>query len=121
MHLEYSYVPYILPASHYGERVALYYTLAWFDYHLRGSTDAYRRLVATSFDASADASSIGGGTYDPTAAVANPADPAAGNVPTRIEGLSVADRLSFYYRSEYALTAPDGTRATCEDLRAGCP
>ena len=30
-HLEYSYVPYILPASRLGERVAFYYTLAWFD------------------------------------------------------------------------------------------
>jgi dienelactone hydrolase len=121
MHLEYSYVPYILPASRYGERVSLYYTLAWFDYHLRGSTDAFQRLVATSFDGSADASSIGGGTYDPAAALANPTDPTAGNVPTMIEGMSVPDRLSFYYRSGYALTAPDGTRTTCADLRAGCP
>jgi hypothetical protein len=110
MHLEYSYVPYILPASRLGERVAFYYTLAWFDYYLRGSPDAYQRLVARTFDASADASAIGAGTYDPS----------VGNVPSTIAGLPVADRLSFYYLSEYALTAPDGTSATCADLRHGC-
>lgn len=110
MHLEYSYVPYILPASRLGERVAFYYTLAWFDYYLRGSPDAYQRLVAGAFDGSADASAIGAGTFDPV----------KGNVPSVINGLPVANRLSFYYLSEYALTAPDGISATCADLRAGC-
>jgi hypothetical protein len=110
-HLEYSYVPYILPASRLGERVAFHYTLAWFDYHLRGAPEAYQRLVAPVFDGSADASAIGGGTYDPS----------VGNVPSTIAGLPVADRLSFYYLSEYALTAPDGSTVTCVDMRAGCP
>jgi dienelactone hydrolase len=110
MHLEYSYVPYILPASRLGERVAFYYTLAWFDYYLRGSSAAFQRLVAHSFDGSADASAIGAGTYKPP----------AGNVPSKIGGLPVADRLSFYYVSEYSLTAPDGTKAACVDMRAGC-
>jgi len=41
-------------------------------------------------------------------------------VPSVINGLPVANRLSFYYLSEYALTAPDGTSATCADMRAGC-
>jgi dienelactone hydrolase len=109
-HLEYSYVPYILPASRLGERVAMYYTLAWFDYYLRGSSEAYQRLVATAFDGSADASAIGAGTYAPPAT----------NVPSTIGGLPVADRLSFYYLSEYALTGPDGAKAACADMRAGC-
>ena len=120
MHLEYSYVPYILPASRLGERVAFYYTLAWFDYYLRGQPDAYQRLVASSFDGSADASAIGGGTYDSAKALSNPSDPTAGNVPSVINGLPVADRLSFYYASSYALTAPDGGSSVCIDIRKGC-
>jgi hypothetical protein len=119
-HLEYSYVPYILPASTLGERVAFYYTLAWFDYYLRGSTAAFDRLVAASFDGSADASAIGGGTYDPSAAVAAPTDPAAGNLPHLIANLPVADRLSIYYESEYSLTTPGAQRVECADMRAGC-
>jgi len=122
MHLEYSYVPYILPASRLGERVAFYYTLAWFDRYLRGSSTAYDRLIGQTFDDSADVHSIGAGTYDPAAAAANPTDTAAGNVPYRIQGLPVADRLSFYYDSEYSLTPPGGTsKSTCPDMRAGCP
>jgi hypothetical protein len=123
MHLEYSYVPYILPASHYGERVAFYYTLAWFDRYLRGMASGYRRLVATRFDNSSDVHSIGGGTFSAARAAADPADPAAGNVPTTIAGLPVADRLSFYYDSEYSLTPPrrHAPRRVCLDMRAGCP
>ena len=122
MHLEYSYVPYILPASQLGERVAFYYTLAWFDRYLRGSKLAYRRLIATSFDNSSDLHSIGAGTYDPAAAAADPADTAAGNVPYKIRGLPVANRLSFYYDSEYSLTPPAQTvKRVCVDMRAGCP
>ena len=121
MHLEYSYVPYILPASSLGERVAFYYTLAWFDYYLRGDPTAFTRLVATTFDGSSDVHSIGAGSYSPQAAAADPTDPAAGNVPWKIAGLPVADRVSFYYESEYALTSPSGTKTTCSDMRAGCP
>ena len=120
-HLEYAYVPYILPASSLGERVAFYYTLAWFDYYLRHDPTGYQRLVAASFDRSADVHAIGAGAFSPTAAAANPTDPAAGNAPYLIAGLPVADRMSFYYESEYSLTAPDGTRAYCSDIRAGCP
>jgi dienelactone hydrolase len=122
MHLEYSYVPYILPASRVGERVAFYYTLAWFDRYLRGQSSGYDRLIAQTFDASSDAHSIGGGTYDPAAAAADPTNTAAGNVPYKIQGLPVANRLSFYYDSEYSLTPPaGGAKTTCLDMRAGCP
>lgn len=107
-HLEWTFVPYILSASRKGERVAMYYTLAWFDRYLKGGSqvqtdDATRRLTATAFDASADASSIGAGTWDPT----------AGNMPNMIAGESVADHLSIYYRSAYAL----GTDGECANLR----
>ncbi|MGI8492842.1 MAG: hypothetical protein ACR2KC_05580 [Acidimicrobiales bacterium] len=110
-HLEYSYVPYILPASSLGERVAFYYTLAWFDYELRHQSGGYQRLVATRFDRSADAHSIGAGGYSPT----------AGNVAYRIGGLPVADRLSFYYLSSYDLRQPAGPgRTVCPDMSVGC-
>jgi len=122
MHLEYSYVPYILPASRLGERVAFYYTLAWFDRYLRGSSAAYDRLVAQTFDNSSDVHSIGGGTYDRAAAAANPTDTTAGNVPYKIQGFPVTNRLSVYYDSEYSLTPPGGaSKATCLDMRASCP
>lgn len=121
MHLEYSYVPYILPASSMGERVAFYYSLAWFDYYLRGDPNAFTRLVANQFDSSSDAHAIGAGYYSPQAAAADPTDPAAGNLPYKIAGLPVADRFSFYYESEYSLTAPGGTKTACSDMRAGCP
>src|SRR6476646_3156528 len=54
-HLEYTYVPYILPASRLGERVAFYYTLAWFDRYVKGKSAAFKRLVAPRFDGSSDA------------------------------------------------------------------
>lgn len=122
MHLEWTYVPYILPASKTGERVAMYYTLAWFDRYLKGGgtldgaelsaeqaaqrADAARRLTATSFDNSADRSAIGAGAWDPTANA---------NVPHEIAGDAVAGHLSFYFRSAYAF---DGYG--CADMREGC-
>jgi dienelactone hydrolase len=116
-HLEYTYVPYILPASRLGERVAWYYTLAWLDRYVKGDRTALGRLTAKKFDGSADRSSIGAGTYDPEKAAANPADTTAGNVPYLIKGLPVTDRLSIYYESEYRI----GKKARCVDMRARCP
>lgn len=108
-HLEFSYIPLVLPASRYGERVAMYYTLAWFDRYVRGDASATERLTATRFDGSADASSIGAGTYD----VANNV-----NVPYKIKDDCVANRISFYQRSAYFL---NGGAANVEDMRArGC-
>jgi dienelactone hydrolase len=122
-HLEWTYVPYILAASSKGERVAMHYTLAWFDRWLKGerlgrsgaearapeiraqAEDARVRLTGEVFDDSADASAIGAGTYEPL----------AGNVPHTIEGDEVAEHLSFYFRSSYAFDGLD-----CDDLRAGC-
>jgi dienelactone hydrolase len=122
-HMEWTYVPYILAASSHGERVAMHYTLAWFDRWLKGephgrsgaearppqvraqAADARERLTATTFDDSADRSAIGTGTWQPP----------LGNLPHRIGGDHVTDHLSFYYRSSYAF---DGRH--CDDLYAGC-
>ena len=99
--------------SRYGQRVAAYYTVAWFDRYLKGredrriARDALARLTATTFDDSADVSAIDMGMFDP----------AAGNVPVTIEGLPVVDRLSFYRTSGYWLGK--GRAFQCEDMRTG--
>jgi hypothetical protein len=140
-HLTYSYIPYVLPANEIGERVAFYYTLAWLDEYLRGGRDpmlptadtAYRRLTSLGrYDQSADYNgnrvdrpaadvSFGAGTYSETAAAANPADQAAGNVPYEIKGIPIRNTLSFYYYSEYSLHDPGHGLRTCTDMLAGCP
>jgi len=119
-HLTYSYVPVVLPANELSERMASYYTLAWLDLELRHDPTAFQRLTAAKFDASADRHSIGAGVYDPTAA--NPTDPYSGNVPYTIAGIPVANAVSFYYQSEYALRDPrTGRPKSCVDMRAACP
>jgi dienelactone hydrolase len=114
-HLEYTYVPLVLPASQRGERFASYYTRAWFDRYLKGDRKADRRLTAKTFDGSIDGSAIGTGEYDHLAAAQRPTDRYAGNVPHTIAGIEVANAVSFYYTSQYAL---GGRR--CDDMRAGC-
>lgn len=116
--------------NRYAEIVSVYYTLAWFDRYLKGASrpgiarDAFRRLTATTFDGSADAHNISQGLFDPFAAARNLGDPYAGNVPYRLNGRPVADRLSFYFRSKCQLTLPgraDGRRVVSNDIRAeGC-
>jgi hypothetical protein len=119
-HLTYSYIPVVLPANELSERMASYYTRAWLDLELRHQASGYRRLVAKTFDASADRHSIGAGLYDPSKA--DPKDPYAGNVPYTIAGIKVADAVSFYYESAYALHDPRGGGvATCVDMRGECP
>ncbi|MGH8458139.1 MAG: thrombospondin type 3 repeat-containing protein, partial [Nevskiales bacterium] len=108
-HLEWTYIPLILPASRYGERVSMHYTLAWFDRYVRDQAAATQRLTATHFDTSADASSIGAGTYDPVS---------GNNVPYRINGRCVANHVSIYNRSAYWL---NGGAREAVNLRArGC-
>jgi pimeloyl-ACP methyl ester carboxylesterase len=123
------WVPSEPSGNRYAEIVSVYYTLAWFDRYLKGSgdagmaRDAFERLTASEFDDSADVHNISQGSFDPARAAAA-ADPFGGNVPYRIDGMPVADRLSFYFRSRCQLTAPpDGSapRAVSDDLRAeGC-
>ncbi|MGH7856642.1 MAG: hypothetical protein ACREQY_04870, partial [Candidatus Binatia bacterium] len=110
-HNEWAYLgPEDLPtgaASRKGERVGLYFTLAWLDRYLKGAATAFvrgdepaqassaiERLTATSFDGSADRSSIGTGSFDPTTGQ---------NVPYTIAGEEVSDHLSFLYGSSLAL------------------
>lgn len=107
-HLDFTEFPQANGSRH-GVITTLYYTLAWLDRHLKGADDALGRLVATRFDGSADVHYISGGRFDPAT---------ASNVPARLAGQPVRDRLSFHFRSAYFL---DGGRRRCEDMRAGCP
>jgi alpha-beta hydrolase superfamily lysophospholipase len=114
-HLTYTYIPLVFQASELNERMASYYTLAWFDYKLRGLASGFRRLVARRFDRSADTDSIGAGVWDP--AKANPKDPYSGNVPYTIKGIAVKNGVSFYYLSGYRLHKPGAARIVCADMR----
>jgi dienelactone hydrolase len=119
-HYEWGYQPFpaSFPATRYGERVSFHYTLAWFDRYLKGDKSATNRLVALTYDGSADASSIGAGTFDETQSLADPTNPGAGNVPYKIAGKCAANMLSFYYDSAYSL---EGGKLRSDDMRArGC-
>ncbi|TMA26746.1 MAG: hypothetical protein E6J87_21835, partial [Deltaproteobacteria bacterium] len=109
--------------STYGEMVASYYALAWFDRYLKGvndatmAADARRRLTAIdTFDGSADAHSIGTGFFDAAQAAAG-GSAEAGNVPIKIEGFPICNRISFYYPTRYFLESG----ALERDVRASCP
>ncbi len=141
-HLIYSYIPLVLPANEIGERVAFYYTLAWFDEYLRGGRDAllpasdtaFKRLTSLGrFDRSADHNdntanpgaadiSIGAGTYSASQAASDPSSD--GNVPYEIQGIPIQGALSFYYYSEYAIHDPFAKHdplKQCNDMLGGCP
>ncbi|MCW2966488.1 MAG: Alpha/beta hydrolase family protein, partial [Solirubrobacteraceae bacterium] len=90
-HLTYTYIPLVFQASELNERMASYYTRAWFDLQLRHKRSGFTRLTATKYDDSADTDSIGAGVYDPSKA--DPTDPYAGNVPYTIAGVSVPDSV----------------------------
>jgi len=93
-----------LPASATGQRVATYYALAWLDRWLKRQPSAERRLLAASFDNSADTSNIGLGRWNPQTQQ---------NEPHLLAGRPVREALSRYYVSR----ASFGSRS-CEDLRA---
>jgi len=128
-HEEFNYVPYSLldplslgpltNTSSRGGLVTRYYSIAWLDRWLKGATtslprgdeaqqiaDARRRLLARTFDDSADRTSSGQGTFDPVKYV---------NVPYRIAGERVADHLTFFLHSQLSF---DGL--TCLDWQQGC-
>ena len=65
-HLAYTYIPLVFQSNQLGERMASYFTKAWFDWKLKGDRSGYDRLTATQFDDSVDKTAIGTGTYDPT-------------------------------------------------------
>src|SRR4051794_26593279 len=108
-HLDFTEFSPTPPSSRYGAIVASYYTLAWFDRYLRGSPGTLAQLTAARFDGSADVHYISGGTFDPVTGQ---------NVPARIAGQRMADRLSFHFRSGWYF---GGGRLRCDDIRAGCP
>lgn len=115
--------------NRYGEAVSVYYTLAWFDRYLKGADDpaaaaqAFGRLTGKTFDDLADRHNVSQGLFDPVRAL-TAGDPFGGNVPYRIAGMRVADRLSFYFRSRCQLTDPadpGGQPLVSDDVRAeGC-
>ncbi len=100
-HFEWHYVPYrlmnpVAPFSNtsaLGNQLGHYYNLAWLDYHLKGNSEAHkadaeRRLLARTFDDSADRTNISTGTYDPAT---------NGNNPYLIEGEAVEDHISVWF------------------------
>lgn len=113
-HQEWNYLPYLgvtvgalalsgdvlaaegAAASRLGERVGLFYTLAWFDRWLkpRKREDARARLLTRQFDDSVDRVAIGQGTWDPVARV---------NVPYEIAGRSTSQHISprFMSRADF--------------------
>jgi dienelactone hydrolase len=93
-------------ASRYGERTAFGWTLMWLDRYVKGDRRATARLLARRFDGSADRSSIGAGTYD---------EVSGQNVPYRIGGDCIADRVSIYFRSSLWL---ERGRHEVTDMRA---
>jgi dienelactone hydrolase len=92
-----------LPASRYGQITSLYYTIAWYDYYLKHKASGLRRLTSLTYNSSADRHSIGGGLWSLGEALLRLNDPGAGNLPYKIDGMCVADSLSFYYASAYWL------------------
>lgn len=128
-HREWSYfAPGILTeASRKGERFALHQSLAWFDRYLKGGTTerargdevaqaghARQRLDGAVLDDSADRSSIGAGTWDPS----------DGNVPYTIAGEPRAGHLSYYYDSDVGVrscAAPAAPADAPDPLAAAKP
>jgi len=117
------------------ELVINYYSLAWFDRHLKGrlvfngtgnvvtaggrnaaaerayrqaqADDAYARLIARYFDDSADLHNISMGFWDTDLAIANSDPLYGGNIPYQVAGLEVRDRFSPYHQSMCSLTLPN--------------
>ena len=104
VHLDFTEWPE-LNGSRYGAVTTLYYTRAWFDRYVKKRRRATKRLTAARFDDSADVHSISTGRFDPQT---------LSNLPPKIEGQRVVDRLSFHFRSGWWL---EGGRWACEDIR----
>jgi hypothetical protein len=124
-----------LAGNRLAELLINYYNLAWLDRHLKGrlvfdgaggvvtsegrteaeerayrqavADDAFERLIARTFDDSADIHNISMGFWDPDQAIASGDLLYGGNVPYRVEGLETRDRFSPYYRSVCSISVPD--------------
>ncbi|TFV64630.1 UNVERIFIED_ORG: alpha/beta hydrolase [Bacillus sp. AZ43] len=97
-HLEYTDIPYVLPASRWGQALSSVYTQAWLAKYLEHDPDADQALLATSFTyLEPDAT----GTWRPVT-------------------LDRDERLSFYFCSGYDVATSTG-RAADEDITGvGC-
>ncbi len=124
-----------LAGNRFAELVINYYSLAWLDRHLMGklifdesgnvvtaegrteaeerayrqaqAQDAFDRLTAMQFDDSADIHNISMGWYDPAQHASSMNALYGGNVPYKIEGLWVTDRLAQEFRSFCSISVPD--------------
>jgi hypothetical protein len=97
-HLEYTDIPWVLPASRYGQDVASYYTQAWLDKYVKHQPAADARLQATRL------------RY---------LEPSAGDIWKPVT-LQRADRLSFYFCSGMDIGTGHG-RVVDNDLAGvGC-
>jgi dienelactone hydrolase len=127
-----------LAGNRLAELVINYYSIAWLDRHLQGrlvldgdggvvpthgrteaqervfrqaqAQDAFDRLTATRFDDSADRHNVSLGFYDPVQHVTSGDALYGGNVPYRIEGTYVTDRMAHDYRSFCSVSVPDYRR-----------
>jgi len=95
-HYEFSFIPTpAFGATLRGIDLSAWYTTAWLDRYVKGDRRATERLLTTRW------------RDDPAGAAVDPADD--GNL------------FSRYFRSRLDLGHDEGRRATCEDLRKGCP
>jgi dienelactone hydrolase len=98
-HLEYTDIPYVLPASRYGQDVASFYTQSWLDKYLKHDPYADNALLTQTF------------RY---------LEPSAGYVWKPVT-LHRANRLSFYFCSGYDFRTAAGQRAHDDDIAGvGC-
>jgi dienelactone hydrolase len=95
-HLDFSFIPnHAFGATLRGADLIAWYTTAWFDKYVKGDPTADRRLLTDRWR-----HDIQDGEIDPDG------DP---------------NMFSFYHPSRLDFTLSNGTKADCEDLRAGCP
>jgi hypothetical protein len=95
-HLDFSFIPnHGFGATLRGADLIAWYTTAWFDKYVKGDPTADRRLLTDRWR-----HDIHEGEIDPDG------DP---------------NMFSFYHPSRLDFTLSDGSKADCEDLRAGCP
>jgi hypothetical protein len=98
-HLEYTDIPYVLPASRYGQDFTSGYVQAWLDRYLKHKRNATGRLLGTEFRY---LEPVGGGQWKPV-------------------DLQRSKQLSFYYCSGYDFHSPDGRRLVDPDIAGvGC-
>jgi dienelactone hydrolase len=94
-HLDFDYIPNPgLMASLRGADLISWYTTAWFDRYVKGTTAAYDELVTRRW------------RHDGLEAAIDP--------------FGDGNAFSFYYRSRLDITKPNGKRFDCEHLRKGC-